>query len=238
MRRSLALVALSVVVGVALVFPALQETRTAVGAESAKSKSGKSSNTKELDVRAAQLEESFIKESAELARSYQEAGHLEKAKSMLQTLKKLNPEIPGVDARLKALNEEILTANESDLEVDTTGGWGKPCGLVYKGKPIKIRAVGEYRFVTNLTVGPDGFPTEDSVRDMAADVPCGALMGLILPKGKSGKPAKPSKPFAIGAGKTVSPKEDGVLFLKVNVPSGHKCNGRLKVRLSGYIGTS
>jgi hypothetical protein len=221
----------AVVGGVATVVAMAWGAGWSLGAEAAKSKSGKSVNTKELDVRANELQESFVRQTADLARSYEEAGHWEKAKSLLQTLVKLNPKIPGVDAKLKELDDKILTANESDLEVDTSAGWGEPCGQVFKGRPFKVQSAGEYRFMATLTVGPDGFATRDPVKEMAADVPCGALMGLIVTKGK------PGKPFQIGTGQTVTPKEDGVLFLKVNVPPGHKCNGRLKVRLSGYVDT-
>lgn len=242
MRKLIVSTSVAVAIGVVAVMvvssPGLTRAEAQVSKSKSRysrSKSAKTStstkNTKELDVRAEQIQESFVKETADLARSYEDAGDLEKSKVLLETILKLNPKVPGVGAKLRELDEQILTANEVDLEVDTSSGWGDPRGRVAKGKPFKIQAQGTYRLVASLTVGPDGFPSKDAINDMAAGVPCGALMGLIVAK------KKPGRPFTIGSGQTITPKEDGLLFMRVNVPPGSKCSGRIKVRLSGYVGT-
>jgi len=69
---------------------------------------------------------------------------------------------------------------------------------------------------------------------MAAGVPGGALMGMIVGKDQAGK-SKPGKPFKIGSGSVFTPKHDGLLFLRVNLPPGHKCKGKISVTMSGYI---
>ena len=69
---------------------------------------------------------------------------------------------------------------------------------------------------------------------MTAGVPGGALMGMIVGKDKAGKP-KPGKPFKNGSSSEFTPKNDGLLFLWVNLPPGHKCNGKISVTVNGYI---
>ena len=203
-----------------------------------KSKSTKIASTKLIDVKAQRAEQLFMREVAELARAYENAGHLERSKQMLQTILKLNPSVPGVAAKIKQLDETILSSNKVEFAVDTSKNWGSPRARVAKGKPFRIEATGTYQFVTSVLVSPLGFPTDDPTKQMAAGVPCGALMGLILgPSSSKNKKQKqtPPKPFVIGAGKEITPKEDGILFLSVNAPPGHKCLGRIQVRMSGYL---
>jgi len=71
-------------------------------------------------------------------------------------------------------------------------------------------------------------PDEDS-KDHIANAPLGCLLGVIVSDGK------PGKPFPVKAELEYTPKESGQLFLKVNVPDGSRCIGKLKVRFSGYI---
>ncbi len=203
--------------------------------KSGKSKLGKSSkagktNTKKLDADAKNLEETFIRAAAELSHDYEKAGDLESSKKLLQTILKVNPKVPGVREQIKKLDEEILTANELEVEIDVSKGWGAPLGRVSQGEPFRISAKGKYKFITNLSVGPDGFPTKDPAKDMAKNVACGALMGLMLDS-----KGKPGRPFAIGENEEITPKQDGILFLAVNIPPGSRCNGKLRVQLSGNI---
>ena len=77
----------------------------------------------------------------------------------------------------------------------------------------------------------------EEARDLVAGVPCGALMGVIIQVGNNGQPGKPGRPFAIGEKREVTPKETGLLFLRVNAPAGNKNSGKLKVLISGYVKT-
>lgn len=186
---------------------------------------------KVLDRQVEQRMQDFFRETAELAREYERAGELQKSKRLLRTLLKLNPKIPGVKEKIKELDETLLSANPVDFELDVgRSGWGPPRGMVFKGEKIRIQASGRYKFIANATLGPNGFSTKNPQKDdMAAGVPCGALMGAVVTEDKVGKP------FAIGASREYTPKKDGLLFLRANLPPDTKSNGRLKVRISGHI---
>lgn len=196
----------------------------------AQSKSSRKSNVKVLDVRAQKLQADFTRSSTDLARDYEAAGELEKARQVYMALSRLNPQAKDIQAKLKQVSEAILSANSFDVEIDTAAGWGAPLARVSQGKAIHVQAGGTYRFQANLPVGPEGFPVGESAKaDMAENVRCGALMGLVVRNGK------PGKPFPVGADREIKPPSDGLLYLRVNVPPGSRCTGTLTVRLSGYV---
>ena len=99
--------------------------------------------------------------------------------------------------------------------------------------PARVEATGEYKMnLVAANIGPDGFPTEDAMRDLAGKVPLGALMGMIVTETNE-KEKKVPEPFAIKSKYDFTPKQDGALYLKVNVPPGSKCVGDLKLKLNG-----
>lgn len=188
-----------------------------------------------IDSKVQRFQQSFLREAIELSRSYEDAGQLSKSRQMLQLILKVNPETKGVRKKIKQIDEQMLSANELDFEVDTSRGWSQPVAIVYRDRPFRVQADGDFHFVTSLSVGPAGFPVADTVRDMAAGFRCAALIGVVVAPTKSGKKPKPGKPFLVGRGGEIVPREDGLLFLKINAPTGHKCTGRLRVRISGNV---
>ena len=190
----------------------------------------KPGNVKTLDVRALKLQADFSRESTALARDYEKAGDLEKARQVYGVLSRLNPQAKDIRERIKQIDEAILSANAFDVVVDTSIGWGVPLARVSKGKPVRIQAAGTYTFQASLQVGPTGFSVAEPTKtDLAGDVRCGALMGLVVANGK------PGKPFAVGGGRNFTPRNNGLLYLRVNAPAGSKCTGRISVRLGGNV---
>jgi hypothetical protein len=188
-----------------------------------------------LQLRLQQAQKDFIDETANLAIEFEKAGLLEESKKLLQALQRLDGNLPGVKEKLNSLEESIMTKNPAEVSVDVSKGWNEPIARVEKGKPVRIQAVGKYRFqVASIVVGPEGFPTKD-VRDLIKNVRLGALTALIIPIGPKGKPGKPGEPIEIGAGREITPKESGYLFLAVNAPPGHRSTGKLDIQLSGYV---
>ena len=65
-------------------------------------------------------------------------------------------------------------------------------------------------------------------------------MGVILPSPEATAAQPPAnqqpqqpRPFAVGAAYDRPAERDGILYLKVNVPPGSKCTGRLQARITG-----
>lgn len=192
-------------------------------------------DTKSLDVQLERIQEQYVRETARLAEQYEQAGDLEKAKQVLQSILKVRPDLPPVEEKIKELDEAILSQNKVEVRIDVSRGWGPPVGRVFEGRRLRIRAEGEYRFRVNRTLGPDGFPTKQPENgDMARGIPCGALMGMVVTQDESGDP-KTGDPIKIGTGRVYTPKQDGLLFLRVNVPPGHESHGRIDLTVSGHM---
>lgn len=188
-----------------------------------------------LELREKKAREQFLRDTAQLARDYEEAGLLEKAKALLKTVQRVDGSIAGVKEKLDTIEETILSANPYEFSVDSSKGWGEPVARVEKGKKFRIAARGSYRFVVQETLGPSGFPSGDPIRQMTKGIAGGALMAIVIPLDDRGKPGKPGQPIEIGEGKEITPKESGLLFIGVNAPSGNKNQGTIDVQLSGYV---
>ena len=121
------------------------------------------------------------------------------------------------------------------MDVEPEKGWVPTNITAAKDKPIRFEASGLYRFSASEQLSPKGFPNEDPSKDVSPEVRFGALMGAIKPKTTDdAKTAKPPKPFYIGDETEHTPKEDGTLYLRLNVPPG-KHSGKVRVKISGNI---
>jgi len=201
-----------------------------LGQQQKKAAPKRTANTQLLDVKAQRLQNDFTKQAEDLASEYFEAGSLEKAKSLLQSILALEPERQEIQQKLKIIEDTIISSNEFEVDVNAANPQWEPVALLFEGRPIRIKSEGSYRWQVTSTVGPAGYPTKDPIRDMAAGLPCGALIGMVVDAKKN-----PGRPFLIGEGTDFTPKTDGILLVRVNTPPDSKNNGRLKVTLSGYV---
>ena len=139
--------------------------------------------------------------------------------------------------KLKELEEKVFEDNQQEIEIDSAKGWVSTGLKVTKGQPVRVEAEGSYKFIVNTDLGPDGFATQDVARDMGDGIAAGALMGTVFAEPmQRGQQPRPTGLIQIGRGAEIKPDADGVLFLRLNVPIGSKCIGKVKVRLTGNIG--
>lgn len=199
------------------------------GKSKAKAKSGANS-LKALDARVEKLESTMLREIVEISNLYEDAGEFERAKSLLEVLLKLNPDFPGLKKKVEELDKKSFDAYGFEFALDTSRGWVPVGGAVVKGRPVHVEVEGDYRFNVSANITADGFPSSDPMTDYVEGVPCGALMAMVAVKG-----GKPGRPVPLKANQTWTPQEDGMLLLRINAPAGHKCTGKLTVKLSGLI---
>jgi hypothetical protein len=192
------------------------------------------SATRTLDATAQKLEAEFLKGLADLAASYEEAGDTEKAKTMLQAILRLRPDAEPVKERLAAIEEAVFKEQQELLDLDMSKGWVSTGMLLEKGRKVRLEAAGTYKLLVNDSLGPEGYRSEDgeAVFDAA---PIGALIAMVIPPAATPAYTKGQgpQPFLVGEKKEVTPKDTGLLVVRVNAPAGAKCVGRLKVRVSG-----
>jgi hypothetical protein len=220
--------------------PALAQGPAAKPGAAAKT-NGKKINpleVKRLDAKLDEVRESFLRDTTTLILSYENLGQYERAKTLLESLQKLDPRNEPIRAKIGELNAKIIENSEFEVELDPGESW-QPIGAVTKDRMIRIRAAGDYKLTASLSLGPDGVPTGNPAEDLVANVPLGAVMGVIAPAGSAGQFAgggqndRPARPFAVGSGYEKPADRDGVLYLKVNTPPDTKCVGRLTVKVSG-----
>lgn len=199
-----------------------------------------SPQVRQLDKEAELARSEYVQRMEQLAAAYEQAGETDKAKSVLRHLLELDPQRKEARDTLSRLENLIFETRTTTVEVDATGGWVPTGLLVERDRPVRFVAEGSYKFIANVTLGPDGVPTADLARDVAAGIDFGKLIGLVVtPPGSTAgdrdQAARPGVPFAIGSKAEVRPEADGLLLLRLNIPGGTKSNGRIKVTISGHI---
>ncbi|MEQ9411041.1 MAG: hypothetical protein RIK87_25240 [Fuerstiella sp.] len=204
--------------------------QSAANAQSSRDRSRKddSPSARTLEMRLAKAEEALVNEYRDVAVEFYSQGEKEKAMAMLRRLKQLNPDMEGLGDRIASIEEELLQENANEIEIDTRMPW-TPVGDVLEEKTFRIQAAGEFKLTFNATIGPDGLKPDAESKDYLPGAPLGCLLGAIVTEGK------PGKPFPVKSQLEHTPKKGGTLFLKVNVPEGSRCLGKIKVRVSGYI---
>lgn len=195
-------------------------------------KAPSSTEVKQIDMRLQKLQDNFESESKAIIDGYERSGQFDRAKFLLEVLLKLDPNNEDFKKKVTELEDQLLKTTEFDLKFDAGSDW-TPVGTVQKDKLIRVEASGDYKLILSpATLSADGFPSENVMQDLVSRVPTGALMGMIVTE-ENQKEKQPPEPFAIKAKLEFTPKKEGVLFLKVNVPPGSKCVGDLKLKLSG-----
>lgn len=185
-------------------------------------------NARELEIRLEKAEAALVEEYKEVAVEFYNQGDKEKSMAMLRRLKQLNPKLQGLGDRIASMSEELMQENANEIDLDTRKTW-ELVGSVFEGKPFRLQAAGEYKMTYAATIGVAGLKPDADSKDYISGAPLGCLLGVIVTDGK------PGKPFPVKAELEHTPKESGQLFLKVNLPDGSRCIGKVKVRFSGYI---
>lgn len=196
-----------------------------------------------LDVEANAIQTEFIKSAEGLASKYYDLKEYDKARSLLKSIQALDPDLPGLGDKLKLLDEDMINANEAELELNVSKNEWEPTGVVVAaGKPIRIKAGGSYKFVVTSQLGPNGYAANKSASplDLANDLPVGALIGFVTPSdrttgGNQQDDKKRDRPFLIGEGCDYTPQKDGVLSIRINAPPDNKNNGKLKILITGGV---
>jgi hypothetical protein len=218
-----------VAIGVALSTAAWCSAQTGAASKSKSKSKTPAQNTRQLDIRAQEMQERILKDATDIAKGYEDAGEFDRARWLLEVLEKLDPKLPGLQAKIDQLKDKSLDSSEFEYEFDVGRGWSPPVGMVFKDRLARIEAAGDYTFTAALPVTADGLPTSDTGADLVANAPLGALIGVII----NTETKKPGKPFEIKAKREWTPRETGLLQLKVNVPNGHKSTGKLTIKLGG-----
>jgi len=218
--------------------PAAGPARAQSAAIKGKPKAMKEAELKRLDAKMDEFRESFLRDISSLIKSYEDIGQYERSKVLLEALQKLDPQSEPVKEKLAQVKEQILAASEFEYDIDPAKPW-QVVGTLSAGTTLRIRVAGEYKLVATATVAADGLAGDNPAEDLIPNVPFGAVMAVIGPSGSAERPTgdrkneKQPRPFTVGSACEKPIAADGILYLKVNLPPGTKCTGRLAARISG-----
>ena len=212
---------------------------TVSGQEKSKSKANKKKGTTAvLDVKANEIQDGFMKSAEELAEEYYQLKEYDRARMLLKSIQALDPNRPKLDAKLKKLDDDLISSNETEVEISSNHSWESTAVLVGPGKPIRIKAAGNYKFVVSSQLSPNGFvPKAASPQDLVQELPVGALIGIVIPATGQEEDKKKEKPFLIGEGCDYTSSKGGVLFVRVNAPPENKNTGKIAVVVTGGLRT-
>ena len=231
MRRTTPCLAIGALLAASLTVP-LAATASQPGTK-ARQRPANPPELKRLEAKAEEVRESFLRDTTNLIKSFEDVGQYDRAKLLLEALQKLDPQNDVVKTKLTDLSDRILDASEFEVNLELGKSW-QPIGAVEKGKPLRIRVSGDYKLVANIEASPDGAPSANPAEDLIPHVPFGAVMGVVADADATNRSSdKQPRPFTVGSQYEKPADRDGVLFLKVNVPPGAKCTGRLTALVSG-----
>lgn len=186
-------------------------------------------NSVQLEVRLSKAEEGLLKEYMDVAKEYLKNGDNEEALTVLRKVEHINPKLDGLKQEMDRINEVLMQDNDFKFELDVSKFWGNPVCEVTEGKAFRLTAAGEYKMNYMTAIPLTGLSTKEPATDHVASAPFGALIGVIVTDGK------PGEPFVVNDKLEYTPKKDGQLHLRVNVPAAARCTGDLKIQMSGAV---
>ncbi|HTN77338.1 MAG TPA: hypothetical protein VL096_18895 [Pirellulaceae bacterium] len=148
----------------------------------------------------------FVKSVGKLAMEYEKAQDWDKAKAAYGEIVKLVPQYAPAKARLEEILAREASAQKYSFEVFANKAWQDTGLRVHAGKPIAMRASGQWTFKLEVKIGADGIVIPKELREYNI----GCLLGVI----DSGDGSDP-EPFIIGAEERFIAKKSGKLLLRM-----------------------
>jgi hypothetical protein len=184
-----------------------------------------------LETQAEKAKSDYVNGLITVAEGFEKQGLMDKTKETLRSILDVAPEYEAARIKLKAIEEAVFDENSLEVEVDAVKGWTISVAVA-KDKPLRLQAEGTLRVLVNETVDPDGLVSTDPLLHQITGIPTGALMGVVRDP-RTSKPSDKIHPFTVGKELEFTPKEDGILFLKLNLPAGSQSKGKIRVTISG-----
>ena len=185
-----------------------------------------------LETQAEKAKTEYVTGLLAVAKGFEEQGLPDRTKETLQAILEVVPDFEAAREKLKEIDEKAFNENTFETEVDATKGWVNSGIAVMKDKPMRLEADGTLRVILNETVDPDGLPSGDPLLHQVVGIPTGALMGVVRDPRNATKNDK-INPFTVGKDMEFSPKAEGILFFKLNLPANTVSKGKYRVKISG-----
>jgi len=176
------------------------------------------------DPRLLELHRDFLVKAERLAKDYERADQSDRARAVYQEMIRLVPQHPTATEALAELDRREQSADRKVLEVQANRGWQDTGVEVIQGKPIAVRATGQWEFRVSRQLGPDGMEIPKELRDFNL----GALVGIIDSEGD-----EDVKPFFVGSERNMIAEQSGRLWLRMYDMDPADNAGKLTVEIRG-----
>ncbi|MBA4017656.1 MAG: hypothetical protein C0483_10830 [Pirellula sp.] len=177
------------------------------------------------DPKLLELHKNFVLAAEKLAGDYERTNQTDKARSCYTEILRLVPSYTPAADKLAKIKVKEATAEKKLVDVYANKGWQDTGITVEKGRPLTIRANGEWVMKMTYTLPADGIEIPKELRDF----PLGALVGAISESADLSE----AKPFMVGNEKSMEPSTPGKLYLRMYDSNPDDNTGRLGVIVEG-----
>lgn len=176
------------------------------------------------DDRLLKFHQEFVKNVEKLAVEYERNRDWDKAKAAYGEIVKLVPQYGPAKSKLDELLAREASAQKHSFEVFANKEWQDTGIRLQAGKPIAMRATGQWTFKLAARIGPEGIEIPKELREFNI----GCLLGVI----DTGDP-KDLEPFIVGSEEQFLAKKSGKLLLRMWDTDPSDNEGSLKVDFIG-----
>ncbi|MBL9084299.1 MAG: hypothetical protein JNK76_21035 [Planctomycetales bacterium] len=171
------------------------------------------------------IHKNFVEAAEKLAADYERQNLPDKARDCYTEILRLVPTYSPAADKLNAIKTKEATAEKKLVDVMGSKGWQDTGVTVVAGKPLTIRANGEWVMKMTYTLSPDGIEIPKELRDF----PLGSLVGAISESADLSE----AKVFLVGKEKSMEPNVSGRLYLRMYDSNPDDNTGRLGVIVEG-----
>lgn len=171
------------------------------------------------------IHKSFVEAAEKLAADYERQNEPDKARSCYTEILRLVPTYSPAADKLNAIKAKEATAEKKLVDVFGNKGWQDTGITVVAGKPLTIRANGEWVMKMTYTLSPDGIEIPEELRNF----PLGSLVGTI----SDSADLTEAKVFLVGKEKSFEPNGAGKLYLRMYDSNPDDNTGRIGVIVEG-----
>lgn len=171
------------------------------------------------------LHKAFVEGAEKLAAEYEKTNQIDKARACYVEILRLVPTYGNAQTKMAAIQVKEESANRKPFDVFANKGWQDTGINVVAGKPISIKATGQWVMKMEYTLPPDGIEIPKELRDF----PLGALVGKIM----TSPTDEDAKVFLIGSGTKFTANQDGRLVLRIYDSDPEDNSGKMSTMIEG-----
>jgi hypothetical protein len=176
------------------------------------------------DRRLQALHEEFVAKAERLAAEYEGEKQFDKAKAVYEQILRLVPQYQPAQDKVDLLRFQEATANLVTVQVWANRDWQDTGVVVLAGRPVMLRARGQWTFNFKAVLGPGGMEIPKELREFNL----GCLVGVIDTGNK-----EEMKPFVVGPENAFVAEKTGKLYLRMYDLDPSDNQGSLHVEIIG-----